>query len=91
MTRTGSPGFEEGTLNAYVIEGREIKPGDRFGYKVILKVDEYSHSFRAYMAPTTKTDEQVESYGDPVSEQVVKALFPSVYAQLKALKYFYNS
>lgn len=35
MSRTGNPGFEEGTLNPYTVRPDEIKPLDRYGYKVV--------------------------------------------------------
>ena len=90
MTRTSEPSFEEDTLNAYVIQPDEIQPGDRFGYKVILVVDKHIKMFRAYYGGTEKTDNQIQSNGDSVSEDVVKVLFPTIYEALKSEKYFYR-
>lgn len=88
--RTSNPSFEADTLNAYVIQGDEVQPGDRFGYKVILTVDAHVKQFRAYMGGTDWSDSHVRSNGDSVNEIVVKALFPTVYASLKSKKYLYR-
>lgn len=80
MSRTSAPDFEEGTLNAYVIQGNEIKGGDRFGYRVIAIADEYSNTWRCYKGPTTWDDQKIADYGDPVPDEVARKLFPTLAA-----------
>lgn len=70
------------TLNAYTVRPEEIKVGDRFGYKVILRV--YPGCFCAYRGLTDWSDEHVADEGDMVSPEAARSLFPVVYDTLIA-------
>lgn len=89
--RTSKPGFEPGTLNPYSISGSEIQPGDLYGYKVVLGIDEGYQSFRAYRGPTAWDDKHVLSNGDQVCREVVEALFPTIYHTLIDQGYIYTA
>lgn len=78
MTRTSVPEFETGTLNAYLIEWNEIQPGDRYGYKVVVVIDENVPCWRAYRGPTSWTDAHVAANGDSIPEAAARALFPTI-------------
>ena len=80
MARTEQPAFEPGTLNAYLVRPDEVKPGDRYGYKVVVVVDEYVPQWRAYKGPTSWTDEHVAFNGDALTEKEACAMFPSIAA-----------
>lgn len=68
---------ENGTLNAYNICGDEIKPNDRYGYKIIAVV--YDESFwAAYMGLTDWDDERVACEGDKISYEIAKRLFSTI-------------
>jgi hypothetical protein len=82
MTRTSVPAFEPGTLNAYLVEWDEIKPGDRYGYKVVAVIDENIPCWRAYRGPTGWTDEQVAENCDSITETAARALFPTIAATM---------
>jgi hypothetical protein len=76
--KTSEPGFEEGTLNAYSVEGREVAGGDRYGYKVIAKCWDDWNGWCAYRGPTGWSDERVLAEGDMIPEEAAKALFPTI-------------
>jgi len=80
MSRTSEPDFELGTLNAYCIRPDEVQPGDRYGYKVVVVVDNYVPQWCAYKGPTSWTDEKVSEYGDALTEKEACVLFPSIAA-----------
>ena len=65
---------ENGTLNAYVANGMEILPNDRFGYKIVAVV--YSKYFWA--AYRDWSDSRCADNGDKVSHEVARALFPTI-------------
>ena len=66
-----------GTLNSYTIRADEVKPDDRYGYKIIAVVD--SEVFwSAYRGLTDWADEQVAAEGDKISQDVAEKLFPSL-------------
>ena len=52
MARTSEPDFEAGTMNGVLIGPDEIKPGDRFGYKVVAAVSTSGVDWEAYRGPT---------------------------------------
>lgn len=66
----------QGTLNAYTVRPDEIQTDDRFGYKLVARVDEYT--WTVYKGLTDWSDSEVASRGDAVSEEVAIALFPSL-------------
>ena len=80
MARTSEPDFEPGTLNAYVVRPNEVKPGDRFGYKVVAIADEHVPHWRAYFGPSSWSDEHVASNGDALNEAQASAMFPALAA-----------
>lgn len=80
MTRTSQPDFEDGTLNPYLVQGDEIEPGDRYGYKVVAIIHQGWNGWAAYRGPTTWSDEHVAANGDPVSQEAAEALFPTLAA-----------
>jgi len=78
MSRTSEPDFEPGTLNPQTICGDEIKPGDRFGYKIVAVVGARGTDWAAYSGPTSWSDAEVASVGDKLSESVAMELFPTL-------------
>jgi hypothetical protein len=88
--RTRNPDFEVGTLNPYVVEGDEIKPGDLYGYKVVVVIQQ-DGTYCGYRGPTTWPDVRVKNFGDSVSEEAVKFLFPTIWKVMKARKIPYSS
>lgn len=77
--RTSGPDFEKRTLNAYMIQPNEIRPGDRFGYKVIVMI--YPDAiWTAYRGPTGWPDQRVAEEGDVIDEAAAKLLFPTIAA-----------
>ena len=89
MTRTSEPDFQTGTLNAYVIQGDEIHVDDRFGYKIIAVVWEYT--WCAYKGPTGWGDDKVALNGDQVDQKIAIALFPVLAATMKTIKKSYGN
>jgi hypothetical protein len=80
MTRTSKPDFESGTLNPYMVTGNEVHGGDRYGYKIICTIDEGWNGWRAYRGPTSWSDAKIADEGDPISEEIATALFPTIAA-----------
>lgn len=72
--RTPDPRFEPGTLNAYHIRPDEIRSGDRYGYKIIVRVSAFD--WCAYRGPTGWTDKQVQEQGDAIQYDAAIKLFP---------------
>lgn len=77
--RTSEPGFEDGTLNPYVVRPDEVQDGDYYGYKVIAVVWKHWNGWSAYRGPTGWNDDKVVDQGDFVSEAVAEFLFPALY------------
>jgi hypothetical protein len=77
------------TLNPYIIGASEIKVNDRFGYKLIAKVWEYS--WCVYRGPTDWGDEKVALDGDAVDKKVAVALFPTLAARMKDINKSYGN
>jgi hypothetical protein len=80
MSRTSQPDFEEGTLNAYMVRGNEVQPGDRYGYKIVAVINEGWNGWAAYRGPTTWSDEKVAANGDAISKEAAEALFSTLAA-----------
>lgn len=76
--RTSEPGFEDGTLNPYVVRPDEVQDGDYYGYKVIAVVWKHGNGWAAYRGPTGWSDDRVVYQGDIVSEAVAALLFPAL-------------
>lgn len=89
MTRTSEPDFQSDTLNPHVIQGNEIQVNDRFGYKIIAVIWEYS--WCAYRGPTGWGDERVAENGDEIDKKVAAALFPTISAMMKLSKKPYGN
>jgi hypothetical protein len=74
MTRTTN---SNGTLLAYSVNGGEVQPGDRYGYKIVAVV--YSKNFwAAYKGLTDWDDERVADEGDKILHEVAALLFPTI-------------
>lgn len=68
---------DNSTLNAYNISGFEVKPDDRFGYKICAKVwDE--HSWCAFRGLTDWSDERVIASGEKIPYDIAKWLFSTI-------------
>ncbi len=67
----------QGTLNSRQITGNEVRPNDRFGYKIIAVI--YSDGrWCAYRGFTEQTDDEIAAFGDEVLESVARSLFPTI-------------
>jgi hypothetical protein len=74
---------ERGTLHAWDIDGWEVKPNDRFGYKIIAVIhgvtkDGKPMIWSAYRGYTGQTDEEIASNGDIILYEIAKLLFPTI-------------
>jgi hypothetical protein len=68
---------DNNTLNAYNISGFEIRPNDRYGYKIVAVVwDE--DSWCAFRGLTDWDDEYVKASGEEIPYEVAKYLFPTI-------------
>jgi len=74
--RTSDPDFSPGTLNPYLVKPVEVKDRDRYGYKIIAVIS--GPFWCAYRGGTNWDDYKVAVEGDAISEDVAKALFPSL-------------
>ena len=81
--RTSEPDFENGTLNAYAIQGNEIKSNDLYGMKVIAKVGYTGKDWAAYAGPTEWSDQHVAKSGNKIAKEAAVALFPTLAATLR--------
>ena len=92
MARTSNPDFEDGTLNAYLVGGSEVRPGDRYGYKIVLVVNQGQFKeYRAYRGPTGWSDERIEREGDAISRKaVLLELFSTVIRTLDSQGYIFG-
>ena len=68
---------ENGTINAYIISGDEVKPNDRYGYKIVAVV--YGkHFWAAYKGLTHWSDERCASDGDKVLYDIASRIFSTI-------------
>jgi len=72
---------ENGTLNAYVVSGHEVRPSDHYGYKIIAVVQS-QHFWAAYMGLTDWSDLKVAQEGDKVSYEIASKLFSTIDAMI---------
>jgi hypothetical protein len=68
---------ENGTLNAYVVCGNEVREGDHYGYKIIAVIQS-KFFWCAYMGLTDWSDHTVANQGDTVPYEVAKKLFSTI-------------
>jgi hypothetical protein len=79
--------------NAYTQRPNEIRGGDYYGYKIIVRIDgngDELMSWSAYMGLTHWSDERVAKGGDKLPEEAARALFPTFRDYFDDIGVFYN-
>jgi hypothetical protein len=69
--------FSPGTFDPYNVDGGEVLPGERYGYKVIALIGHGGKDWAAYRGPTNLTDQEIADSGDKISKTAAEALFPT--------------
>lgn len=66
-----------GTLNAYLVQGDEIQKDDRYGYKIIAVVFD-ENSWCAFRGLTDMDDDYISRCGDEVPYEAARYLFSTL-------------
>jgi len=72
------------TLNPVQVIPATLKPGDVLGIKVVAVIG-YAGDWAAYEGLTSWTDDEVEAFGDKISQKAAEALFSA--PQIAGLRY----
>jgi hypothetical protein len=62
------------TLNPMTVIPRDLKPGDRLGYKIIAVIG-YTGDWAAYKGLTSWSDDEVARNGDKLSKTEAEEIF----------------
>jgi len=61
------------TLNPFTVIPNDLVSGDKLGFKIIAVITAYD--WAAYRGLTDRSDDEVASRGDKISEDIARALF----------------